>query len=199
MSHRLKILNYAEEITHDKLKSICTDFDAKVFAKVRVADTLGIDDSGLNDKQYTYALKSHFDFVVTNQNYLPLFSVEFDGLLHRRDAKQIERDQLKNSICAHFEYPLLRINSLYINREYRGIDLLTYFVEVWFLREEFFNAQERGIIPYDEIFEPAFILSFPERKDMYPYWLTLDIQLKIKELYKKKHSGSGSTILYCRQ
>ena len=186
MSHRLRLLNYAEEITDDKLRSVCDEFGARVFAKVRVADTLKIANSGISNEHYSFALKSHFDFVVTDQDSLPLFSVEYDGAYHKRNAKQIERDQLKNSICSQLDYPLLRINSRYIDRDYRGIDLLTYFTEVWFLKEKFFEAQESGQISPYEIFDPAFVLSSPERKTKHPYWLTLDIQLEIQSMHEKQ-------------
>lgn len=184
MPSKVKLLNKAEELTHSKLEKVCERFDARVFSKVRLADTLVIDNSGLNDSHYTFALKSHFDFVVTDKDTEPLFSVEYDGPSHS-SAIQRKRDEQKNAICSHLEHPLLRINSRYINRDYRGIDLLSYFVSVWFMREEYFEAQESGYIPYDEIFDPAFIVSTPEVENEYPYWLTLEIQLKIQKLYKK--------------
>ena len=158
---KVKLLNKAEELTHSKLEKICERFDARVFSKVRLKDTLDIDNSGISDSHYTFALKSHFDFVVTDNDTEPLFSVEYDGLSHR-SIVQRNRDEQKNAICSHFEHPLLRINSRYINRDYRGMDLLSYFVGVWFMQEEYFKAQERDYIHYDEIFDPAFIVSTPE-------------------------------------
>jgi uncharacterized protein DUF2726 len=44
-------------------------------------------------------LKSHFDFVVTDRDYFPLFSVEYDGRQHKVDSKQVQRDLVKNGIC----------------------------------------------------------------------------------------------------
>lgn len=185
MSGRVKkLLNHAEEVTHSKLEKVCERFGARVFSKPRIADVFSIYNSGLNDDEYSLALKSHFDFVVTYKDTTPLFSVEYDGPSHLNDLQR-NRDLLKNTICSHFDYPLLRINSNYINREYRGMDLLTYFVSVWFLHEEFIEAQVRGQIPSDEYFDPILIISSPEWENSHPYWLSLDIQLIIKNLYKK--------------
>ena len=46
-------------------------------------------------------------------------------------------------------YPLLRINSRYLDREFRGLDLPTCFVDVWFLQEAFEGATNSAV-PYDE-------------------------------------------------
>lgn len=59
------------------------------------------------------------------------------------------------------------------------MDLLSWFVEVWFLAEGFYEAQERGEIPYDEPFDP-FFLSFSDRDKMFPLDLSLDIHSEIQ-------------------
>ena len=183
----MRLLNNYEELTYDKLEKVCKPEGARVFPKVRIADILKIDKSGLDKELYTFALKSHFDFLVTNDDYQPLFSVEYDGPLHQRDVMQRRRDRLKNSICSYFNHPMLRINSRYINRNYRGIDLLTYFVDAWFLRETFFEAQENGLIPDDEIFDIALFGSTGKvGEQAWPYNLSLDIQIKIHKLYEER-------------
>lgn len=180
----LRLLNKYEEITFDKLKSTVTN-EAHVFAKVRLADVFPITGSGLDNREYSYCFKSHFDFLVTDKNYMPLFSVEFDGWQHKTNAKQVENDKLKDSLCERFEHAILHINSKYIDREYKGIDLLTYFIDVWFLEESFYDAQEKGIIPYDEPFDACSIFDDGKGKK-WPYWISSDIQVQIQQLYKQK-------------
>ena len=141
---RPRLLNNYEEITYERLNEACDRVGARVFPKVRVADVVSLSDLKLTSEEYTYGLKSHFDFLVTNSDYSPLFSVEYDGEWHKRDATQIKRDGMKESICDRADHALLRINSRYLNREFRGLDLLTYFVDVWFLREAFEQAKESG-------------------------------------------------------
>lgn len=155
MRHRL--LNHYEEVTYDSLTSVCESNGARVFPKVRLADVFAIEKSKLSSAHFGYCLRSHFDFLVTDKDYQPQFSVEFDGPLHRSSAVQRHRDLLKNDLCAHFAHGLLRINSKYLTPDYRGLDLLTYFVDAWFLERAFDEAQRSGAVPYDEPFDMTFI------------------------------------------
>ena len=175
------LLNKYEELTYSSLSEVSQQNGAHVFAKVRLADVFPITGSGLSDADYSFALKSHFDFIVTDRAYNPLFAVEFDGPLHR-DQRQKERDHRKDSLSDRFHFPLLRINSNYIDRQFRGLDLLTYFVEVWFMSVAFDEAQARGDVPYDEFFDPALIIMDPNRKERWPYWLSVDLQIRLQKL-----------------
>ncbi len=176
-----RLVNQYEELTLDKLRG-AIGHDAHVFAKVRLADVFPISGSGISDKEYSYCLKAHFDFLVVDKNYMPIFSVEYDGKQHRYNQQQIENDRLKNTLCEKFKHPILRINSKYINTEYKGIDLLTYFVDVWFLEEAFYDAQEKGIVPYDEPFDACSILDDGTGRS-WPYWISSDVQLKLQKLH----------------
>ena len=177
------LFNKYEELTYSKLNDVCEQNGAHVFAKVRVADVCPIEGSGISDDDYSFALKSHFDFVVTNQGYIPLFAVEFDGPTHR-EHRQKDRDRRKDFLCDRFDFPLLRINSNYIDRQFRGLDLLTYFVEVWFMSAAFDEAQAQGHVPYDECFDPCSIISDGRRKERWPYWISLDLQVRLQNLAK---------------
>lgn len=187
MPNTQKLLNRYEEITYEKLRSVCEPAGAHVFPKVRVADVVLLDGLHLAPQEFSFGLKAHFDFVVTDQHYAPLFSVEYDGPQHKTDSRQEQRDAIKNGICEKSNYPLLRINSRYLDREFRGLDLLTYFVDVWFLQEAFDEAQRNGGVPYDEPFDPAFIYSDGTHEGKrWPYWISIDIQTRINELYEEK-------------
>lgn len=80
-----RLLNRSEAVTNERLRSVCVEHAVSVHAKVRVADILPIEGSGIDDRAYSFALKSHFDFVVVDDTFLPLFAVEFDGPLHQTD------------------------------------------------------------------------------------------------------------------
>jgi hypothetical protein len=173
-----RLLNKYEEITYDALSQVCISHGAHVFPKVRIADVFPLEGSGVSAIHYSYGLRAHFDFIVTDTNYAPLFSVEFDGPLHKVSEKQRGRDHLKNDLCESFNHSLLRINSNYLNKKYRGLDLLTYFVDAWFLSEAFSEAQQNGLVPYDEDFDISFIVYDGKHEGKnFPYWLSLDIQL----------------------
>jgi hypothetical protein len=124
------LLNKYEEITYQKLKALTIENGAHVFPKVRVADVLPIESSGIGNIMFRFALQSHFDFVICGPDYEPLFVVEFDGPMHTLSELQKTRDAKKNSICEFFGLSLLRINARYLDKKFRDFDLLTYFVDV---------------------------------------------------------------------
>src|SRR6476661_9207133 len=92
MSNLKKLMNSYEAVTDTLLNKVATEYRARVFAKIRIADVVPITSSGLPNDQYRYALMAHFDFVVTDKTTEPLFAVEFDGPLHEQDAKVIAND-----------------------------------------------------------------------------------------------------------
>ena len=177
-----RFFNHYEKVTYNKLRAACEPQDFHVFSKVRLADILPVNQSGLSKKDFRFTLQAHTDFLVINSDDEPQFCVEFDGPSHN-EPEQIRRDNQKNAIFDYFKKPLLRINSKYLDSKYRGFDLLTYFVEVWFLENDFCRAQERGEIPLDEIFDPAFIIH--DGKQKLPYWLSLEQQVMIQRLFEQ--------------
>lgn len=152
-----QILNLPESVTDQRLREICGDFDAAVYPKVRVADVLPIENSGIDNEQYRYALQAHFDFVVADSNAHPLFVVEFDGSSHLEpDAKR--RDSLKNALCERFNVPLLRINRRYLSNRFSDWDLLRWFATVFFVKRSWDEDVESGHIPPENsVFDPAFV------------------------------------------
>ena len=63
------LLNRLERIAVlDIAESACAETDTKVFAKVRIADVVQIDGSGISDDLYRYALSAHFDVLVAKDN-----------------------------------------------------------------------------------------------------------------------------------
>lgn len=182
---RLRLLNRYEELTLGRLQAVTDRYGARVYAKIRIADVLRITQSGLDDTLYGFALKSHFDFVISDDRSSPLFAVEFDGPLHSSCERQKLADARKDRICEFAEFPLLRINARYVDAQYRGHDLLSYLTHIWFLHDGFERAQESGHIPLDEPFFPSFILSSPDSKRPFPYWISLDAQLEIKNLMEE--------------
>jgi hypothetical protein len=60
------LVNDGEFKTDKALHEAAEALGYGVHTKVRVADALAIDHSGLHDEQYGYALRSHFDWVVTD-------------------------------------------------------------------------------------------------------------------------------------
>lgn len=152
-----QLLNLPESVTDQRLREVCDDFDAKVYAKVRVADVLAIEHSGIDNDHYRYALQAHFDFVVSDFDDQPLFTIEFDGSSHSSPEVQ-RRDQMKNFLCDRFSLPLLRINRKYLNPEFSNWDLLRWFCTVFFVKKSWDeDVAERRIPPEDSFFDPMLV------------------------------------------
>lgn len=174
------LLNRSEEITHAALSAVCEKNAAKVFSKVRIADVLKIEGSGASSEEFSFALRAHFDFVIADSTNIPLFAVEFDGPSHQ-DPKQIQRDRLKDSICQQHDFPILRINWRHLEKKYRNLDLLTWFVEVWFFEEAVKQAQENGSLPLDDYFDPYMVINLPGYTQTFPLWLSAGPRVKIQK------------------
>lgn len=166
MNNRKKILvNHYEQVTDSALNRVAQKQNCRVFAKVRVADVLPIEKSGLSDEEYSYALKSHFDFIFADSEHEPLFAIEFDEPHHFTDQQTIRRDELKNSICQFFEFPLLRIDASYLERVSGFATILDWVVEMWFAQRWYHEAQARGEMPKDEEFMPTMIFEWGYYED----------------------------------
>ena len=144
------IVNEYEEKTSKVLDEVVKKYDARLFSKTRVADTIQITNSGLSSKEYSYALKAHFDFVVCKKDSTSEFAVEFDEPHHRYNNSAIYNDKLKNNICCKLKFPLLRITSEYLEKIGKFPSILSWITELYFLQKGFYVAQEKGDIPLDE-------------------------------------------------
>ena len=152
MDRRRPILNRSEAAAELALGDAADKNDARVFAKVRIADALSIDRTGLPDPVWRYALQGHFDFLLADKtSSIPYFAVEFDGPSHMRNPETIRRDAMKNLICERLCLPLLRVDAGYL-RSVGRFTLVGWLVELWFIYEQFCAMQDRGDIPYDEPF-----------------------------------------------
>ncbi len=151
---------------------------------MRVADVLEIEGSGISDELFRYALQAHFDFVVCDAEKIPQFAVEFDGPSHR-DKAQVERDNLKDTLCKKLEFPILRINSNHLTKKYKSYSLLGWFVEHWFLTQAFYDCQEKGYIPLDEPYDPMMIMSISGHSVEWPMWLSSRLRIKVQKLQKE--------------
>ncbi len=175
-----RLSNFSEHRVLDQLHKACQEFGAHVFLKMRVADVIDISKSQSRDVG-TYGLMAHFDFVVADENYLPLFALEFDGGGHddRNDWK-------KNRLCNEAGLSLFRVNSQTLDRGLEEMSFLTYLVHFWFMAHQFEEMRNSGSIPPDE---PFMMWSFikPDAKHMFDseYNFLAIAQQKLVELNKQ--------------
>jgi len=149
---------------------------------MRLIDVLETERDPLAERR-SFALRAHLDFTVVDAAQVPLFAVEYDGPQHAV-AIQRERDAKKNSLCRDHELPLLRITSRHLTA-YRGMDLLTWIVNVWFTQRAFNAAQQAGAIPWEEDFDPLTAMTYVDGKLSRPFWFAGTVHEAVRTLHRQ--------------
>lgn len=183
-----RLFNKSEEIVFKELSEIAADNSLRIFPKIRLCDAL-IKDAYLPDRMFGYYTKAHFDFVVTDASARPWLAIEYDGSFHTQE-KQVERDEIKNSLCKESGLPLLRIKANHVIKKFCSMTLLRWIIEVSQAQKHFEEAQAAGQVPYNEPFDPLNIIS--DGKGRYwPYWLSRQATIKINEFLNKQTGGKA--------
>jgi ssDNA-binding Zn-finger/Zn-ribbon topoisomerase 1 len=125
-----RLLNRSEELVYQRLQQVCDIHSAKVYVKVRVADVLPIEVSGLPDELFAFALQAHYDFVIVRSDEHPLFAIELDGPTHAAPAQR-ERDSKKDQLSYRFGLPLRRIRTRAIWENPGGLEVIAGEFQRW--------------------------------------------------------------------
>lgn len=113
-------------ITYSELQKSLKATDYQIFTKLPIADVIDSEIySGLRKKEKNLFKASHFDFVITSNDQIPLFAVEFDGSHHAIFEKTIKRDIRNNRICQLAELPLIRVTDVELE-QYDSISVLQF-------------------------------------------------------------------------
>ena len=93
----------------------------------------------LHPGDWRFAFCSHFDFVVhapmtSPTPTLPLFAVEFDGPSHA-DTATLERDCIKNRLCAASGLPLVRLDNTHLQTRDR-LSIVEWLASLWAARRD---------------------------------------------------------------
>ncbi len=104
------------------VKAVQDDFE--IFAMVRIADLLRVEDGTANYRKWlNKILAKHVDFVLCDPGSLqPRVCIELDDSSHERQER-IERDQFLDAAFESADLPLLRIavQEIYPPREIRAL------------------------------------------------------------------------------
>ncbi|WP_082207279.1 DUF2726 domain-containing protein [Corallococcus macrosporus] len=169
MDRRKKILaTPMEESSDQQLRGWATKNNLRVFSQVALAQVLNINNSGLTESEFSYALKASFDFVIARQDSRALFAVEADGEYHE-DKNKRELDHLKNSICNKLSMPLIRVGKKAVEVKLQGFSsVLTWIATLFPYAEALGKAYANGTIPEDEIVFPTDIITFTNKEMAFP-------------------------------
>lgn len=185
------LVNLHEQAADKALRDAVAQHDGRVFPKVRVADVLPIDDSGISNDEYRYALQAHFDFLVASAQGEPHFAVEFDEPYHQTSAAARRRDATKDALCARFDLPLLRIGAPALTR-YDRFTVLGWLAEAWFLYRWFEQARADRQIDYYDSFSPIFFEgTLPDGRYGATYDLGFGARCLIHSAWERGRCGSG--------
>jgi len=155
---------------------------------MRLSDVIIKNSTYLTQREFDFYTRSHFDFILTDSNSRPLMAIEYDGPIHTQDQVQRERDEIKNELCQKACLGLLRINDRYVTKLENGMTLLRWIIEVREIENAFNEAQENGIIPLDEPFDPTFVLPGLNTKG-FPYRLSQNSIQSIHSFFDKLDSS----------
>lgn len=167
MKHRtpkLKaLLNRGENAVLDIVESVCSETGTKAFAKMRIADVVRIDGSGISNDLYRYALSAHFDVLVAKDNEAFL-AIEFDGSGHdpRNDLK-------KEELCDYLHLPMVRVRESHLRAQVFGDTAVAFFI--WQLSCVDAFIEQCGNDPY-ETYDPAWFQSVPGKDRPFPFMYT---------------------------
>lgn len=127
------LLNPAERRLLDELRALVDPLGAEVWCKVGLKDAVDLNNSGISTDHYSYGMRAHLDFVVTERaSSRILFAVEYDGAEHFTDADTIQRDRKKTDVCRALEFDLLRVTKCQLEAVFLGRNQLQLLVERWF-------------------------------------------------------------------
>jgi len=154
------LVNRGESAVLEIARAVCEATGTEPFAKMRIADAIRIEGSGISDSLYRYALSAHFDFLVSKDNKAYL-AIEFDGTGHdaRNDAK-------KAAICDFFQLPMIRVKEQHLDAKVFEDTAVAFFIWQLFCVDAF--LEQYGHDPY-EPYDPAFFVSIPGKDRNFPF------------------------------
>lgn len=184
------LVNRGESAVLNIAQGVCKATGTEPFAKIRIADAIRIENSGISDTLYKYALTAHFDTLVSKNNKAYL-AIEFDGSGH--DPRNDER---KAAICDFFKLPMIRVKEFHLNAKVFEDTAVGFFIWQLFCVDAFLEQYEDD--PY-EVYDPAFFTSIPGKDRAFPFMYAERWRAKLVRPFREAASRFGGKMreLYC--
>jgi hypothetical protein len=177
MEDRLRpLVNRGESAVLDIARAVCKATGTEPFAKIRIADAIRIEGSGISDSLYKYALSAHFDILVSKNNKAYL-AIEFDGSGH--DARNDER---KAAICDLFKLPMIRVKETHLDAKVFEDTAVGFFIWQLFCVDAFLDGYAQD--PY-EIYDPLFFTSVHGKERSWPFAYAERWQGRLKRAFQE--------------
>jgi hypothetical protein len=184
------LVNRGESAVLNIAQGVCIATGTEVFAKMRIADAIRIEHSGISDALYKYALSAHFDILVSKNNKAYL-AIEFDGRGH--DSRN---DEKKAAICDFFKIPMIRVKEFHLNAKVFEDTAVGFFIWQLFCADAF--LEQYGHDPY-EVYDPAFFTSVPGKDRAFPFMYAERWRAKLVRPFREAAGRFGGRMreLYC--
>lgn len=116
--HEVRLLSANEEKNYREIVSVAQAYALYSFTKVRLIDIIHTDDPE-NVVSINKIIQKHVDFLLCNQDFMPVCVIEIDDSSHRT-AEAIRRDTVKDMALEKAGIPILR------SKRIRAADLEKY-------------------------------------------------------------------------
>ena len=141
-----------EHRLYGELTKASERYGSEVYRKIRVADVVDIELLSTRELG-SFALKAHFDFVVSTTLHVPEFALEFDDLGHIGT-----KDDTKDQICREAGLTLFRVRDSIQRARFQKLHFAGYLVHFWHHALEFKRMKEFGeVAPYEPFMMSSFI------------------------------------------
>lgn len=183
---RLKpLLNRGEGAVLDVAGAVCDATGTKAFAKVRIADAVRIENSGISNELYRYALSAHFDVLISKDNKAFL-AIEFDG-----DGHDSKNDTKKAALCEQFRIPMVRVTQKHLDAKLFEDTAVAFFIWHLFCVDVF--TDEYGLDPY-EPYDPAWFVSVAGKTRNWPFAYAERWRARLKRPFMESLGKFDSTV-----
>lgn len=170
------------------LEAATTARGLQVRVKMRLADVVDVERSGLSNQDYSYALRAHLDFVVSRDGRA-LFAAEFDGEQHDHDPSNQARDDAKDRICERLGLPLVRFDQEVPGRSLGATSIVDWLIE-YFLRGEAIEAYQRAGGAPGEMLDPRFSVELVDGRVTFPLDPSMKLRVDLLSRYRKGQIAS---------
>ena len=186
MEDRLRpLVNGGESAVLNIARAVCKATATEPFAKIRIADAIRIEGSGISDSLYKYALSAHFDILVSKNNKAYL-AIEFDGAGH--DARN---DGRKAEICDFFKVPMIRVKESHLDAKVFEDTAVGFFIWQLFCVDTF--LEQYGTDPF-EPYDPLFFTSFHGKDRSWPFAYAERWQARLRRPFQEAGPRFGESL-----
>ncbi|QDG49283.1 hypothetical protein FIV42_00600 [Persicimonas caeni] len=150
------------------------------------------DDATADEDRLARLGDSDVNFVVIDDEWSPLFAVEYEGADRRAQPQDPEVSRFTNMACRELELPLARVTRRHVFEQVRGYSYVEWLAEMYFAQRAIDEAYENGTIPAFEYVDP---MSMMGTHGGFPLWISHNSRLFLRRLSEQGRIQHASPLL----